>query len=214
MRFQRVSLLWGTVDQPFQWDVLKEQAAVMVASGEHLDEEIAATLDINLSTLQGWRANKIFWGRVQETIREFRVAIREHGIAIMENRLNRMNNDWLQIQEIIHARAQDNAARHPTVPGADTGLLVRETRAVGSGANQVVEDYWRLDTASLKELREMEVQAAKEMGQWTEKHDLTSGGQVINTVGYVVTPPAVEQPTDEQLSFEDNTSPEPESTDE
>ena len=58
------------------------------------------------------------------------------------------------------------------VPGGRAGLLVRRVKSIGAGENarEVVE--YEVDTALLKELRELERQAAQEAGQWATKHEV------------------------------------------
>ena len=69
------------------------------------------------------------------------------------------------------------------VPGATTGTLARGVKAVGHS----VRETWELDAALLAELRAIdaelratEKQAAQELGQWTEKRELTGkrGGPI------------------------------------
>ena len=75
--------------------------------------------------------------------------------------------------EVIRQRA----VNLKDVPGGgNTGLLVRQVKGIGKGEDfQVVEEY-AVDTGLLRELREHEKQAAIELGEWTEKQDVTSGG--------------------------------------
>jgi len=59
-----------------------------------------------------------------------------------------------------------------TAAGARTGLLVRTEKVIGSGANARIVQEYAVDTALLKELRETEIQAAKELGQWSERQEV------------------------------------------
>ena len=54
------------------------------------------------------------------------------------------------------------------VPGGTTGLLVKDYK--GKDADQPVH---KVDTSLLAELRAHEKQAAEELGQWSEKRELT-----------------------------------------
>jgi hypothetical protein len=54
------------------------------------------------------------------------------------------------------------------VPGGTTGLLVKDYK--GKDADQPV---YKVDTRLLAELRAHEKQAAEELGQWSEKQELT-----------------------------------------
>jgi hypothetical protein len=70
--------------------------------------------------------------------------------------------------------AADDIDLCPVLPGigagGETGLLVRQIKLAASGAT--VEEF-AVDTGLLKELRAHQEQAAKELGQWTEKREVT-----------------------------------------
>lgn len=51
-----------------------------------------------------------------------------------------------------------------------------------------------LDKGLMEELRALETQTAKELGQWTEKSDVTTGGQPLGVIGFKVNPPAPAPP--------------------
>jgi hypothetical protein len=63
-------------------------------------------------------------------------------------------------------------------PGASTGLLVRELKVIGAGKSAREVEVFRVDTGLLRELRELEKQAAIELGQWTEKRDVKMDANV------------------------------------
>jgi hypothetical protein len=56
------------------------------------------------------------------------------------------------------------------VAGGKTGLLVREYK----GHSDL--PVYKLDAALLKEMRDLEREIAIELGQWTEKKELTGAG--------------------------------------
>jgi hypothetical protein len=67
-------------------------------------------------------------------------------------------------------------------PGADTGLLVRTLKTVGSGFDAKVVAEYEVDTGLLKELREHEKQAAQELGQWSDKSRIEQGPMQVRIV--------------------------------
>jgi hypothetical protein len=91
-------------------------------------------------------------------------------IAVKEARIRAVNERWLKMQQVIAERAVDISMKG--VAGGSTGLLAHDQKGVGSGPAAEVIDVYEVDTGLLKELREHEVQAAKEMGQWIEKGEL------------------------------------------
>lgn len=95
-------------------------------------------------------------------------SLKRRAISHAEVRVARLNKDWLKLQRVFEARA--TAPEMQDVPGGETGLLVRNVKGVGQGDKFQLVDVYEVDTASLKELREMEQQAAKELGQWVERN--------------------------------------------
>lgn len=185
----------------FPWTSQTEEAALLVAEGKLTEAKMAAKLKIDRTTLWRWKKHPEFARRVQETVDAFRSAIRAEGIAVLENRLVRLNEHWEGMRALVRARADDAvktkqsnkkavdeltaASRQlgasdvqiqvqvadllrdlPTVaPGMETGLVVRGYKVAGG---QTVEEF-SFDAALLKELRGHEEQAAKELGQWSDR---------------------------------------------
>lgn len=81
------------------------------------------------------------------------------------------------MQQVIAERAEDIELQD--VAGGKTGLIVHNVKGVGKGEDFQLIDLYEVDTGLLKELREHEKQAAQELGQWTEKKDLTTNGQPL-----------------------------------
>ena len=91
-----------------------------------------------------------------------------HAIAHKAERLAKLQDLASRLTRLIEARGKWMRENVPDVPGADTGLLTREVRGIGQGANfQVIEEY-RLDARLVSELRSTLEAAAREMGQFGE----------------------------------------------
>ncbi len=149
------------------WTVPRERAAQLLADDELTDEEISQEARISRHTLWVWKQNPEFSKRIEDLVK----VVQRRAIARRARRVRTLEDRWRAMQRVIVERAADPAMQN--VPGGTTGLLVRYYKGLGSGDNfQVVEEY-RVDTALLKELREHEKQAAQELGQWAEKHELT-----------------------------------------
>lgn len=225
---------------PFKWTRQRERAALLVAEDKLSDREIAAEIKAHVVTLERWKQHPDFQARVSEHVAAYRQAIRQKGIAVVENRVDALNQRWEAMQRIIAARAADPSMAE--IPGGSTGLLIRrgklvkvyepvkvsleghaegdpcprcageeglprlraatitkigsedareglicpicmerwrETDTLASAKlNEIVYEY-ELDTGLLKELREHEKQAAQELGQWTERKDITSGDKPL-----------------------------------
>lgn len=160
------------------WTAKHEEALLLVAEDKFSDVEIAERLGIGKRTLEDWKRDPFFRDKLDQTISEIRATLMRHGIARLDRRLARLNKTWLDLQAVIEARAGELDG---DAPGTETGLIVMQEKGVGSGDNfRVIEEYG-LDAALLSELRALEMQAAKELGQWVDKKqsDLTSGGKPL-----------------------------------
>lgn len=154
----------------FEWTEPRELAAQLLADGRLSDWEIAEKCGICRATLYNWRQAPAFAQRVAEHLAVFRDEVHRRGLASRDRRVRRQNDHWNRLQTVIENRAEEYARaldKHradpkgnpPIHPAALTGLLVW------------TEDGWEVDTALLKELRALEQHAAKELGQWSEKHE-------------------------------------------
>jgi hypothetical protein len=114
--------------------------------------------------IQTWRKNPVFAARVEELIEENREEARRISLINQEQRLRAMDDRWRRLQGVIEARAA-----HPDyqeAPGGNTGMLCHSLRVVGSGESARVVAEFAVDNALLRELRELEKQAAIEVGDW------------------------------------------------
>lgn len=154
----------------FEWTEQRELAAQLLADGRLSDWEIAEKCGICRATLYNWRQAPEFARRVTEHLAVFRDEVHRRGLASRDRRVKRQNDHWNRLQAVIEKRADEYAKAHekhttdpkgnpPIHPAALTGLLVW------------TEDGWEVDTALLRELRALEQHAAKELGQWSEKHE-------------------------------------------
>jgi Helix-turn-helix of insertion element transposase len=166
-----------------RWTKPKERAALLLSEDRLTDEEIAADLGIRRRTLAYWKDDPEFAARVAEHVEAFRKAVRSRGIACLENRVDALSDRWKRMQRVITERAEELEGE---CAGGGTGLLVRQVKSVGSGPLAREVEEFAVDTGLLKELREHEKQAAQELGQWTERRDVTSAGEAI---AYLVLPP-------------------------
>lgn len=180
----------------FCWTKKRERAALLVASDERTDEEIAQECGIARRTLHAWKGHEEFQARVAQHVDAYRAAIRSRGIAIKEHRVAALQERWNGMRRVIRERGE--AEEMQAVPGGVTGLLVRQVKLVkvydaGPAPEEGQEEHgdlaphfppqmrevaeFALDTGILSELRAHEQQAAKELNQWVEHQDVTSLGK-------------------------------------
>jgi hypothetical protein len=148
-------------------------AAQLVADDRLTDREIAEQCGIDKATLERWKLQSTFRARVQAIVEAYAKRALKHGIARRERRvgvLNDLHNKMLQVID-ERAKSKDMAA----VPGGKTGIVTKTLKGIGKGEDfQAIEEY-RVDTGTIAEIRDVQKQAAEELGQWirrTESLDL------------------------------------------
>lgn len=154
----------------WEWTGRREQAALLVAEDALSEGDIAARVRLTREGLRKWKRRPEFRERVAAIREQMRQAIVARGIAELQNRVDALNARWELMRQVIQARAE---AGPSTAPGAKTGLLVKTVKAIGTGKNQYEVEEWAVDTGLLRELRAHEEQAAKELGQWTERRQVS-----------------------------------------
>jgi hypothetical protein len=171
----------GQNDRPFRWNAAKARAALSTAEDTLTDHQIASEAGVSRSALAMWRLHPAFKARVDSHIAEISERIRRHGIAVADRRIQALQRRWELMNRVIDERASSDDMQD--VPGGKTGLMVHNVKSIGAGPLAERVDLYEVDTGLLRELREHEKQAAQELGQWTEKRDLTSAGKPVK--GYV-----------------------------
>lgn len=143
-----------------------ERAAVLVAEDHFSDEAIAAKVGVTRRTLTRWRQVPLFTARVQVLTAELADRARHHGIARRERRLAVLQETHNKLLQVIEERAADPGLAD--VPGGKTGLVLRKPVVFGA---KVVGFEYAVDTGTIRELRAVQDQAAKELGQIVERSE-------------------------------------------
>ncbi len=158
----------------FRWTDKREKAAVDIAEGRLTDAQIAANLGISRQTLATWKRVPEFQARLSGITEAYRAAVLSHGISLVENRVAAKHDRWLKIKQLILARASDPVMLD--VPGGDTGLLIRQIKSIGFGKDSKIVEEFVSDTALLRALNDLEKEAAQDLGQWADRHELSGPG--------------------------------------
>lgn len=143
----------------------KEIAAQLLSEGRFQNKEIAEKIEVDLKTLFNWKKDEVFAARVAEISREFATAALKRGIARKEYRIDCLANVHSKILTVIEERA--GAADMQNVPGGPSGLLVKSYKVSG----ETVMTEYAVDTGLIRELRGIQEQVAKELGQLVEKRE-------------------------------------------
>lgn len=172
------------------------RAVGLVAQDIRSDAAIAADLGINKVTLERWKQHPDFRARVEAERAAIAEAVRAEGIANKQNRIDAMNDRWGRMLALIEARAIAYAAG----PGGHTGLVVGQLKTVrhvdttdDDGERVWTQETWEytFDAALMKEFREIEKEAAVELGQIVAKSEVSGpGGGAIPITGIAIPLPA------------------------
>lgn len=150
----------------FEWDERRITAATAIASGYKTDSEAATEAGVSRQALTQWKAQPAFQQRVQEIRDELVTDLKIKGVREKSQRLANLQKRIDKMLTLIDARGEDMADE---IAGGETGLLVRDYK----GSAPHFQPVYRFDAALLKELREHEKQAAIEVGEWTERKEVT-----------------------------------------
>lgn len=145
------------------------EAARLFAEGLS-QADVSLRMGEKLSTVRRWYDRPAFKQEVEGFVEAARAAILSQGIAAKQNRIDEYDRRWREMKALMKARAEWDVLSD--VPGGQTGLLCRDFKGL--------IPVYKVDAALLREMRELEKQAAIEVGDWTEKKELTGedGGAI------------------------------------
>jgi hypothetical protein len=176
------------------------KAAMLVAEDELSDEQIIADVGVaSRVTLWRWKENPAFQGAVAEhrirleaSMSRFSVAKRRKRVEYLQALFDRQWSIMEQRADEAPQRLPENVSWGPGsnkpkyVAGMDTGLITHDVKSVGYGPDQELVDVYKVDTALSAEIRNTLKQAAQEVGQWTEKQEISKDGEELTQVLFVM----------------------------
>lgn len=158
-----------------RWEVFAREIAKNIHPAQAYENAGYKAKNQNVAHASGCKLlkNEEILARINE-INGVIAGVSEKSFLIGEigNRVSRVafqNERWMQHQRLMKARAE----MYREVPGGDTGLIVRQVKVVGTGKNAREIDEYKYDAALMQEIRELERHAATELGQWSEKQEVT-----------------------------------------
>lgn len=143
----------------------KEAAAQMISEGRYTFGEIAEKVRVDRKTIFAWRNDPVFAARVKEISREFSEQFKSLGICRKEYRIGTLANLQSKLLTVFEERGADSAMQE--IAGGKTGLIVQTWKM---GKDDCRPEY-AVDTGAIRELRGIQEQAAKELGQLVEKRE-------------------------------------------
>jgi putative insertion element HTH domain-containing protein len=148
-----------------------EDAARMIAEDELSDAKISERIGVTQRTLISWKKKPEFAERVKEITAAYAARAISRGIAKRERRLGVLVDLHEKCEQVIYERSQ--SAELQEVAGGRTGLVTHNVKGVGKGDDFQLIDVYEVDTALLREMRAIQEQVAKELGQRVDKHELS-----------------------------------------
>ena len=146
------------------------EAALLLAEDEISDEEIGERCGVSRQTIANWKKDPGFAGLVGDQVGRLNAAMLRLPIAKKRERLKTLDKMHRKALGVIEARGEDMEGE---TPGGETGLLVRQTKQIGSGRDAYKIEEYAVDVALMREIRALEEQAAKELGQWVDKREVS-----------------------------------------
>lgn len=167
----------------------KEYAAVLLAEDELPDWSIAEKVGVTRQTLHNWKHKPEFAALVGDNVGRIQAGMLKLAIAKKYKRvevLDMLHTKHLRALELRAERIAAELTAEDTpetatrkffgnfIPAeAITGLFVKKETVLANGMKSV---EWVYDGAIVKTICGLEEQAAKELGQWVDKGEVTVGG--------------------------------------
>jgi len=141
----------------------RERAAQLLAEDLRSDLKISELCGIHIATLYKWKKRPEIVERIVELTQIYADKALKTGLAQRDKRVAVLRQMHDKLLQIVEERAAD--PRLESVPGGQTGLVVRAVKVIG----KQVHETFVTDTKLVKELRETGEQIARELGQWQER---------------------------------------------
>lgn len=169
-------------DLEFPWSEASIRAAIALAGisvppGYSTPVRVARMVGVTVTQIKQWQAMPAFAQKVNALTREAETRLVEEGLAIKAARVNELRKRHALLLEITERReewaaenAPDDTIVEPSgdvvaIPGLGTGWIALKRKSLGSGDSQRVIVEGEIDLALAGELRRIEEQIARELGQ-------------------------------------------------
>lgn len=158
--------------EKFKWTKQRLKAARLVAANDMSRNRIAEEVGVQRSTLDTWNGHPEFKAKVAMYLEEIENQMLRLPIAKRTVRVARLNDLQERLQMVLDDR-QTAYMKEEQVIGGRSGAIVKQTKTVGAGKEARVVEEYAFDAALFREIRAIDEQAAKELGQWVDKGELT-----------------------------------------
>lgn len=165
---------WGALDAARGLEPRQVQACIWDAADGLSNYAIAERLGVHPTTVLRWTYRPEYQRLAKEIHAATHADVLRMAVARKAQRVIRLQQRWIQLQRITDDRGQWFSENRPEVAGGATGLLVERLKVVGSGPHARTEPEYEVDEALLRAERDIAKMAAQELGQWSEKVDITA----------------------------------------
>lgn len=86
------------------WTKQKEDAAALVAADDLTDQAIADAVGVTKRSLERWKQFPEFSERVASLVEAWHTAVRNRGIAVIENRVRRLDRTRTELLQVVEER--------------------------------------------------------------------------------------------------------------
>lgn len=156
----------------FKWNKKKERAALLLAQNDMNQIRIAEEVGTTDVTISNWKREAEFMARVASHMDEIEQEMLRLPIAKRVVRLRRLNDLQERLQLVLDDR-QNAYKNDEGIVGGRSGVITKQTKSVGYGKNTEIIQEAAFDASIVREMRAIDEQAAKELGQWIDKGELT-----------------------------------------
>lgn len=158
--------------EKFKINPTRLKAARLIAANDMDRDRIAEEVGVKRSTLDSWNAHPKFKSKVAEFLEEIEQQMLRLPISKRHIRVARLQGLQERLQIVLDDR-QEAYIKEEQVIGGRSGAIVKQTKTVGAGKEARVIEEYAFDAAIFREIRAIDEQAAKELGQWIDKGELT-----------------------------------------
>lgn len=164
-----------------------DEAAKLLAEGDLTFEEIAERVGVTRQTFYNWRRDPKFQAEVKEIREQLADDTFRRGAALRFRRVRVYSDLWNRLLQVVEERAQDPKLRK--VAGGKTGTVTMTFKGVGVGQAAKVIPVFEVDTGLINQIQSLGKQIAQEMGQWSDKTEVSGpdGGPIQAEVGGRIT---------------------------
>lgn len=170
----------------FDWTSARVEAAERLAEDVLSDDQIAARVGVTRKTIYEWKSIPAFAARIKEIVAKTTERATKFGIASIVNRVRMLDNLWGRLYQVVLERAE--APENEKAAGGKTGTIVKQLKAIGHGKEFRMVEEFSVDVALIREMRSLQQDAAKELGQLVDKLALTTPDGVEEYGQKIITP--------------------------